>query len=569
MDTDATGDLITIVPRKDAEPEPPRRDGRWSSSRVRRIAPVSRSHAARLALFTLLIMLVSISTVAIDWGGSKVELQADEIATETLKAPETVTFESELRTAERRQEAYADERNVVETYDQSVRTSQLSDLQSFLSRAETIRNDSTKTTPARADDLRAIREDLDDTAAQTIVGLPQASWERVKREADRLVDGTLSVQVRADEIARLKEDLSGRVSAQMTSSEQAASLAIARSFVSPNVFVDDAQTLANRQKAAAAVDPVMVTVQAGQAVVRDGDPVTKYDVEKLQHLGLLTTKVDGAARLGKAGLMAVLTIGLTIYLYAFNRRLWQGRQIILVALIVLGPIVAGRLILPSADIQYMFPAAASAMLFAILVDFQFAAVMSAVLALYLGVVAGMSFELAFVYFVASVTGAFLVWGADRTITFVWAGFGVALASFAVAVCFEALSGSMHSSTIGSLAVQTIMAGVLSAAVTFLSFSLLARCSASPRIYSCWNWRTPTSRCSTGSRARRRARITTRLSSAIWPRLAPRSSAATRCSRGWQCCTTMSARSCARASSSRTRPTARTHTTSSIRAPARA
>ena len=96
-------------------------------------------------------MLVSISTVAIGWGGSKVELQADEIATETLKAPETVTFESELRTAERRQEAYSDERNIVQTYDQTVRTSQLSDLQAFLSRAETIRDDSTKTTPARAD----------------------------------------------------------------------------------------------------------------------------------------------------------------------------------------------------------------------------------------------------------------------------------------------------------------------------------------------------------------------------------------------------------------------------------
>jgi putative nucleotidyltransferase with HDIG domain len=472
MDSDATDDIITVVPRRETEPDPPRRVGRWSSSRVRRIAPVSRSHAARLVLFTLIVMLVSVSTVAFGWSRSQVELQDGDIATETLKAPETVEFESELRTAERRQEAYSDERNIVQTYDQSVRTTALTDLQAFLARAETIRGDATKTTPARAADLRAIREDLDETAAETIVGLPQASWERVKREADRLVDSTLSVQVRADEIARIKEDLSGRVSAQMTSSEQAASIAIATSFIGPNVFVDDAQTLTNRQKAAAAVDPVIITVQAGQAVVRDGDPVTKYDIEKLQHLGLLTSKIDVASRLGKAGLMAVLTIGLTFYLYAFNRRLWQGRQIILVALIVLGPIVAGRLILPSADIQYMFPAAASAMLFAILVDFQFAAVMSAVLALYLGVVAGMSFELAFVYFVASVTGAFLVWGADRTVTFVWAGFGVALSSFAVAICFEALAGSIHSSTIGSLAIQTIMAGVLSAAVTFLSFSLL-------------------------------------------------------------------------------------------------
>lgn len=472
MDGDATGELVQAGRAPAADTDAPRRSGRWTARRARDAQQIGRGHLARLGLFTLAVMVASVLTVAVDWGGSTVELQAGDIATETVKAPQTVTFVSDLRTAERRQEAYSDERNIAQTYDQSVRTQQLADLQSFLAKAEAIRSDGSKATPAKADDVLGIGVDLDSDAATTIVGLPAASWERVKRETERLVDSTLSAQVQADEIARLKEDLSGRVSAQMTSSEQSASVAIARAFIKPNVIVDDAQTLTNRQKAADAVAPVTVTVQAGQAVVRDGDPVTKYDVEKLQNLGLLTDKVDLAARLGKAGLMVVLTIGLAIYLYAFNRRLWESRQIVLVALIVLGPIVGGRLILPNADIQYMFPVAASAMLFAILVDFQFAAVISAVLALYLGVVAGLSFELAFVYFVGGVTGAFLVWRADRTITFVWAGFGVALSSLAVAVCFEAVSGPLQSSTVAGLAVQTVMAGVLSAAVTFLSFSLL-------------------------------------------------------------------------------------------------
>ena len=471
MDTHSTTRFDGAVPVEPVDEPMPRRAGRWSARR-RRSTSVSRGRFFHLMLFSAALMVVSIATVVFDWGATNASLQAGQIANGTIKAPRTISFESKLRTEERRQEAYADVRNIVETYDQTTRTRQLGDLQAFLARTDEIRAQAGKTMPARGDDLRAVREDLDSTAAQTIVGLPSASWERVKREANRLVDSVLSTQLRADEVAQVKENLSGRVSSQMTSSEQLAAVAIARSFIKPNVFPDDAATLTNRQQAAAAVKPVVVEIQQGQAIVRDGDPITKYDIEKLEQLGLLTSDVALVTRVGKAGLMAVLTIALSAYLFLFNKRRWQGRQLLLIGFIVLAPLIGARLLLPATDVQYILPVAASAMLLAILVEFQFAAVVSAIIALYVGVVVGLSFELAFVYFIGSVAGAFVVWRADRTVTFVWAGLGVALSSFAVALSFSAINTSIGSISIASLALQTGMAGVLSAAVTFLSFSLL-------------------------------------------------------------------------------------------------
>lgn len=425
-----------------------------------------------LASFGLFFLVVTIGAVAVSWGQSVVQLRIGDIASETIKAPETASYISVIRTEERRQEAFADERNIAERYDESVRGRQVSELQRLLQDIEAVRGDATRTAPARAEEVRALATDLDASQAQTIVSLSQASWTRVGAEAVRLVSDTLANQIRSDEVARIKEDLTTRTSPGLTLTEQAAAVALARPFIRANVFIDEAQTLANRQAAADAVEPVVVTVQAGQALVRDGDPVTALDIERLEQLGLLDSGLSTRERVAKSGLMVILAVALVAYLYAFSKRLWEGRQLALLALVLATPIAIARFALPDENVQYILPVAATAMLLAVLLDFQFALVVSSVLSLALGVVGGMSFELTFVYFLSSAAGAFLIWRAERTITFLWAGFAVAATTFAVAVCFNAIADDLTSSDFARLAFQSALGGALSASVTFLSFSLL-------------------------------------------------------------------------------------------------
>jgi cyclic-di-AMP phosphodiesterase PgpH len=430
------------------------------------------SAVVRLFLFALALILLSVSTVAIDWGSGRIVVEEGDAADQTIKSPETVSFTSDLRTQEKRQAAYDDPSNIALVNDTSVRPEQVAAIDTFHGRIEELRTNDRMSGAAKVAAVRDLLDGLSDGDATDLLGLSDTAWERVRAESRRLVDVTLANRLQPEDVARTKEELSRRVSALLSVDEQAIAAAIARPFLRANVFVDEEQTIRNREAAAEAVDPVPVQLLAGQAIIRDGDIVTAYDIEKLEQLGLLTQDSELSTRLGKAGLMVILSVVLVAYLYRFHPKIWQGRQLLLMTIVILGPILMGRIVLPHDEIQYMFPVAASAMLLAVLIDFQIAVAVSALLALYLGVISDLSFEVVAVYYLASVAGSFVIWRADRTMTFVWAGLAVGVTTMAASVCFAAAFGTFESGTVAELLVESVVNGALSASLTFLSFSLL-------------------------------------------------------------------------------------------------
>src|SRR5687768_18525302 len=108
-DTSRPVSLTTLKPRH------PRLHRLLSASIGREHVPLR--DVARLLMFGIALLTLSVASVAVDWGGRDVALRAGDAASETIKAPETVTFESDLRTEDRRQEAFTDERNIERTYD--------------------------------------------------------------------------------------------------------------------------------------------------------------------------------------------------------------------------------------------------------------------------------------------------------------------------------------------------------------------------------------------------------------------------------------------------------------------
>lgn len=427
---------------------------------------------ARISLFALSLLVLSVVSVAVDWQQRESAIQSGNIADRTIKSPETITFTSDLRTAERRQEAYDDSRNVVTVHDENVRIEQLNALRQFTDAADDLRVKRDISRDEAAAELQAALEDLTSADAMRILALSTASWERVRSESQRLVGATLADPIKQDDVRGRKDNLPDRLSPQLSSEEQSLVLAIARPFIRANVHIDDESTLANRQAAADAVEPVTVNVLAGQAIVRDGDIVTAYDVEKLEQLGLMNPDVDVATRLGRSGIMAILSIFTVAYLIRFQPNLWRGRRLLLLSVVMLGPIVVARLVLPHSDIQYLFPVAASAMLLAVLLDYQIAMTIGTLLSLYIAVISNMSFEIVVMYTLASMAGAIVAWNAERTIRFVWAGAAVALTMFVTALSFNAISTSLSWGLVGERLIETALAGALAASLTFLSFSLI-------------------------------------------------------------------------------------------------
>lgn len=428
---------------------------------------------ARFSLFGLAIFVVLGWLLFLTWQSETLTLRAGQIADRTVKAPATATFVSERRTQERRQEAFDDARNVVMVADPNIAPSQVAMLREALVKIDEVRASGVSESMA-ADRVRSAVEGLSEGDALAIVNLSPEAWSRVRLESQRLLNEVMLGEIRSEDVAAVKERLFERSNTSLSPAERTLATALARPFVRANIEVDEAATQAARQAAAAAVEPVLVTVQAGQVIVRDGDPVNAYDIEKLEHFGLLSPSESWQQFAGTLGLAGLITLGFVFYLFKFAGDLWQGRQLLLVGVVTLVPVVVGRLVLIDPDLRYMFPAAAAVMLIAILLDFQVAVVSGGFLALYLGLVAGMSFEVVFVAFLTAIAGAAVIWRADRTITFVWAGIAVAAAAFALSVLFTLRAGEFEPMRMGGLLFAAAVNGTLSASLTFLFFSLLGR-----------------------------------------------------------------------------------------------
>lgn len=443
--------------------------------RVRAIGMLRRFNRlpdiVKLGLFALICLLVTVSAVAFDYATNPTILVPGDIARETYKAPFATTYVSAIRTEDQRRAAHDSVSNIVQTHDETVMSTQVAEAQKLIANIAEVR-ESNASEANKTQQVFELAENLTRSEAELLVRLSDDDFDEVTDEVVRVLTVAMSEQIRTDEVESVRSSLPQRASAMLTSNQQSAAVSIAQLFVRPNVFIDDRATEQKRQEAADAVEPVVVTVQDGQAIVRDGDIVSRTDVEMLEALGLFAGSSDGPTRLGKSGLMVILTIILVGYLYSFGRQIWEGRQLVLLGIVLLMPVVAARFLLPHDDVQYMFPAALSAMLVAILLNFQLAAIVSIILAFYLGVVTGLSFELTAMYFAGAVAGAFVIHRAERTMTFIWSGVAVTLAMFVTAFSFRLLQGAVSSGDAVTLLAETGIAGALAASVTFLSFSVL-------------------------------------------------------------------------------------------------
>lgn len=433
-----------------------------------------RRQSLQLVAFGLGLLAVLVLILYATWESDALTLKVGQIADRTLKAPRTATFVSETRTEAKRQEAYDDVRNIVLRTDPAVAPNQTAALRQALTAIDTVRSDREQDRTRAVDRIRGAVEGLTAEEAGAILSLSDESWARVRSEAERLLDTALMNQIRAEDVAEVKEQMLSRASLFLTNPERQLAATLSRPFVQANVHVDEARTQAAREAAAQAVEPVYVTVQEGEVIVRDGDPVTREAMEKLEYFQLLSPSETWEQFFGVVGLLLVLTSALVLYLHRVAPAEWQARHLVLIGLVILVPVVVGRFVLGHPDLRYMFPAAAAVMLLAILIDFQIAAVIAGVIGLYLGIISGTSYEIAFITFVASVAGAAVIWRADRTMTFLWAGGAVALATGASATLFALVSGNLDMMRFGSLVVDGAVNGALAASLTFLSFSLFGR-----------------------------------------------------------------------------------------------
>jgi hypothetical protein len=407
-------------------------------------ATFTRRDGTRLGVAAVILVLVLTAILGADAvlpQGSR--LVAGQSAPNDIAAPRELDYVSAIRTEEAREEA---RRAVPDQYTYSASdaiTIAAAQLRAFEERVRPI--DAAFGADVTPEDRAAMLEDaLPELAVPASIGstlttLEPGRWAPVRTEGARVLDVTLRLEVKDSEVELVRADLRDEMAGTLNDAEKQLAAALIAPLVVSNSSYSEQDTIAAREAAAAAVQPVRVRVADKEIVVREGDLIGDAELEVLEALGLNDDQADFTAFAGWL-LLAALVVGLLLaWIWRFRPGLWHRNSVlILIGLLLMGATLALKLTAGRSIIVYFVPTAAVGMLLAILLDATIATFVIALLALLAGAVNGSSLETAAYVFLGGMAGIVTVRRGDKLQVFVQAGIAVAIVNALVVSVFSLL-----------------------------------------------------------------------------------------------------------------------------------
>lgn len=407
--------------------------------------PISSGRASAFGVVLALLLLGALVPVF----RSGLRVNVGEEAARTITSPRDITFESELLTQKRQNDAAAAVPDVL-TFDPKVKTEQLAKLDAVITRIAQVRSDSSLSGTGRRDALQHIPDSggISARSIDTLLELTDDRWLAVAREARAAVSDVLSQSLDAAAAAAAKDTLDQRISGNLDAGEALVAAELARPLIAPTLVVDQARTEKAREEAKAAVAPALVSLTRGQVIVEQGQRVDPNAMEALRAVGLLEGGFDWRRSLATALIAMAGAAALAGYLFVFQPRAIAGwRQLAMLAAATALPLFFARiyfsLVLPDESrhfLAYVIPLAAAPILLAALLDTQVAITVGTVMAGMAAVAAVLlpdqslvarvnaldALRLMLVYGFGSTAGVFAIHRVERLSRYLAAGAAVAI-----------------------------------------------------------------------------------------------------------------------------------------------
>jgi putative nucleotidyltransferase with HDIG domain len=224
------------------------------------------------------------------------------------------------------------------------------------------------------------------------------------------------------------------------------------------------------------VQPVYVTIQVGEIIVREGERVTPEQVEILGKLGMQKSSGYGLAFFGVLIFVGLIT-GLSL---AFMRQFYpqvyhSQKKLMLLALLMVLFTLVSRFVMAlniSEDAQinvltaYLSPTAAVAMLVAILIDSRLAYFISMMLAILVGMISqGNQLYFTIAAFMGSIAGVYRIGKFTQISDLVKIGLSIALVNCGTVLCFSLIDSDLTWEMGLSSIILGAVGGILSAVLT--------------------------------------------------------------------------------------------------------
>jgi hypothetical protein len=452
---------------------------RTSAARAQEAA--NRTRQRQFVILAGVLLALGLWVALALWLPVNSDIEVGRPSPQTIQAPRSAEFVSELRTEEARAQARNRPENLVFQTNYSLLSEQRNNLAEFLNTITNIRNDPSLNSAEKRNALTSLPSNslvVSDTLAGAILSLDESDWNTVRERTLTLYDRALSeneYEIDEQDLERLVERSLPFWTSSLPKLQRDLVLLFTTSFLRVNRTLDEDATAARKQEAAEEVEPVTINVQAGQTIVSDGVIVTPEMIEMMEATGALPRRLSWLDMSGLGIVATLLSFMTMIYLTFLQREIIrQPRALFAIIGLIILTALAARLLLPSwLDYPYAFPMATMVIVLAVIFNSHLGLAMAMLLSVVIGLVGDNSLELATIMLLGSVVAVFSVRGAERPLTFLFAGSTIALVTGLAKLGFWFVGTTdLNWATVGNIAFFSAINGVLSSILALGLFNLV-------------------------------------------------------------------------------------------------
>jgi len=404
-------------------------------------------------------------------------LQAGDVSPGDYQAPQSIQYESEVRTEDARLAAENAVAPVYASPDPSIARRQIERLRASLQYISLVRADENSTAEQKASDVASLGDvTLQPETIQKIIALTPARWDTIQQESLSVLEQVMRRAIRDQDVDTVRLSVPSLVSLALNEDQASLVAELVTAFVAPNSLYSLDLTEAAKRSAREAVQPVIEEYKFGEIIVLRGQIITAAQIEALQKFGLIEEASPWQNYAGAGAL--VVMMGGYISLYFSRRRmqfLFDARSLVVVALILIFFMVGARLTIPERTIlPYAFPLPAVGLLIATLFGVEAGIVFSIAISFLAPYALPNAFDLLPYYLVSSLMGALVLGSARRVWTFFRAGMAIAGAGIAMLLAFRFPFTQMDGVALLQLTGAAIFCGLASSSISLLLQYFLAQ-----------------------------------------------------------------------------------------------
>lgn len=403
-------------------------------------------------------------------------LAEGQVAERDYRAPNALTYISEIRTEARRKAAEQAVAPIYTSPDTRVARRQIEQLRAALAYIQSVRADAYATSEQKQRDLANLEEvTLRPETIRTILAMSDARWQAVQQEALAVLERIMSTVIRPESVPEAQSRVPALVSLSLPEDQAAVVAELVAAFVAPNSQYSEELTQSARQQAREAVEPVTRTFISGQTIILQGEVLDAEDIEALEKLGLITPQKSWQELVSPV-VLTLLMIGYTVFYLRRKHSLSANdvRRIMAITLMMLFFLLVARLTIPAHTvIPYAFPLTAFGLTIGALFGIEPAVILSLPLSILAAYGLPNSIELTLYYAISSVFGVLALGRARRLLSFLWAGMAAGASGSLVVLVYHLPLPTTDTIGLATLTAAAFFSSLASASITILLHSLLA------------------------------------------------------------------------------------------------